>query len=103
MPDATGLELLAQDLGEAALQTVYFRKRATILIDPTHVCAVLQTMREKGYSFLASVHAGAHYPEEPRLGVVYQLLEMSRVDPITIKLRVPIDSPEVDAVTPQWP
>jgi NADH-quinone oxidoreductase subunit C len=103
MPDATGLELLAQDLGDAALETVYFRNRATIVIDPASIRTALQTMRSKGYGFLASVHGVDHYPEEPRLGVVYELLDMSRVDRITIKLRVPIDSPEVDSVTPEWP
>jgi NADH-quinone oxidoreductase subunit C len=103
MPDATGLELLAQDLGDAALETVYFRKRATIVIDPASIRAALQTMRDKGYGFLASVHGVDYYPEEPRLGVVYELLDMSRVDRITLKLRVPIDSPKVPSVTPEWP
>jgi NADH-quinone oxidoreductase subunit C len=90
MPDATGLELLAQDLGDAALETVYFREQATIVIDPAEIRPVLQTLRGKGYAFLASVHGVDHYPEEPRLGVVYQLLDMSRVD-------------RVDSVTPEWP
>jgi NADH-quinone oxidoreductase subunit C len=103
MPDATGLELLAQDLGDAALETVYFRNRATIVIDPASIRTALRTMRDKGYGFLASLHGVDHYPEEPRLGVVYELLDMSRVDRITIKLRVPIDSAEVDSVTPEWP
>ncbi len=103
MPDATGLELLAQDLGDAALETVYFRERATIAIDPTRVRSVLQALRGKGYAFLASVHGVDHYPEEPRLGVVYELLDMSRVDRITVKLRVALDAAEVDSVTPEWP
>src|SRR5579864_6575776 len=34
MPDATGLELLAADLGDAARETVHFRGQATIEIDP---------------------------------------------------------------------
>jgi NADH-quinone oxidoreductase subunit C len=103
MPDATGLELLAQDLGDAALETVYFRDRATIVIDPAQVREVLETLRGKGYAFLASVHGVDHYPEEPRLGVVYELLDMSRVDRLTVKLRVPVASPEVDSVAVQWP
>jgi NADH-quinone oxidoreductase subunit C len=103
MPDATGLELLAGELGEATLETVYFRERATIVIDPSRIRSVLQTMREKGYAFLASLHGVDHYPEEPRLGVVYELLDMSRVDRITIKLRVPVAAPIVDSVTDEWP
>jgi NADH-quinone oxidoreductase subunit C len=103
MPDATGLELLAADLREAALETLYFREQATITIDPTQVRSVLEALRERGYTFLASVHGVDHYPEEPRFGVVYELLDMRRVDRVTIKLRLAGGAPEVDSVTPQWP
>ncbi len=103
MPDATGLELLASELGEAALDTVYFREQATILIDPKSVRVVLGVLRGNGYSFLASVHGVDHYPEEPRLSVIYELLDMRRVDRVKVKLRVPVESPEVPSVTPEWP
>ena len=103
MPDATGLELLASELGDAVLETVFFRGRATLVIDPPAVRPVLETLREKGYGLLASVHGVDHYPEEPRLGVIYELLDMSRVDRITVKLRVRVSEPEVDSVTPAWP
>ncbi len=103
MPDATGLELLAQELGDATLQTVYFRDRATLLVDPAQIRSVLSQLRAKGYAFLASVHGVDHYPDEPRLGVVYELLDMSRVDRLTVKLRVPTDAPHVDSVSAEWP
>ena len=103
MPDATGLELLAQELGDATLETVYFRERATLVVDPAQIRAVLATLRTKGYAFLASLHGVDHYPEEPRLSVVYELLDMSRVDRVTVKLRVRTDAPNVDSVTADWP
>jgi NADH-quinone oxidoreductase subunit C len=103
MPDATGLELLARELGDATLETVYFRNRATVVVDPAQIRAVLQTLRGQGYTFLASVHGVDHYPQEPRLGVVYELLDMSRVDRITVKLRVPLDALRVESVTQDWP
>jgi NADH-quinone oxidoreductase subunit C len=103
MPDATGLELLAQELGDAALETVYFRERATLLVDPAQIRTVLATLRGKGYTFLASLHGVDYYPEEPRLGVVYELLDMARVDRLTVKLRVASDAPRVDSVTADWP
>jgi NADH-quinone oxidoreductase subunit C len=103
MPDATGLELIAHELGEDVIETVYFRERATLEIDPAAIRTTLQHLRGKGYAFLASVHGVDHYPEEPRLGVVYELLDMSRVDRITVKLRVPLDAPAVDSVTDEWP
>jgi NADH-quinone oxidoreductase subunit C len=103
MPDATGLELLAGELGDAALETVYFRNRATLVVDPAQIRSVLAALREKGYAFLASLHGVDHYPEEPRLGVIYELLDMDSVDRITVKLRVPVDAPTVASVTDEWP
>jgi NADH-quinone oxidoreductase subunit C len=104
VPDATGLELIAHELGDdTVLETVYFREQATLQIDPVAIRPTLQHLRGRGYAFLASVHGLDYYPEEPRLGVIYELLDMSRVDRITVKLRLPVDSPEVDSVTEEWP
>jgi NADH-quinone oxidoreductase subunit C len=103
VPDATGLELLAAELGDATLETVYFRERATLVVDPAQIRSVLEKLRAHGFAFLASVHGVDHYPEEPRLGVIYELLDMGRVDRITVKLRVPLDAPRVESVTADWP
>ena len=111
MPDATGLELIAQDLRAQpgasedgpVLDTVFFRGRGTLLVRPDSISSVLEHLRTRGYGFLSSVHGVDHYPEEPRLGVVYELLDMARVDRITVKLRVPLSDPVVESVTPRWP
>jgi NADH-quinone oxidoreductase subunit C len=63
----------------------------------------LDELRGKGYSFMASLHGVDHFPEEPRLGVIYELLDMSRVDRITVKLRLPADAAVVESVTEDWP
>ena len=101
--DATGLELIAHELGDTVLETVYFPEHATLAIDPAAIRPTLQHLRERGYTFLASVHGVDYYPEEPRLGVVYELLDMSRVDRITVKLRVPLDAPTVRSVSEDTP
>ena len=107
MPDATGLELLAQDLREkdpdSVVDTLHFRGKAAVSVAPGAIRGVLQALREHGYTFMASLHGVDYYPDEPRLGVQYELLDMQRVDRITVKLRVPTDAPEVDSVTPDWP
>ena len=108
MPDATGLELIArglrEELGEETVRdTVFFRERATVEIDPARVRAVLAHLRGQGYAFMASLHGVDYYPHEPRLGVHYELLDMSRVDRVTVLLRVPIDAPRVESVTEEWP
>ncbi len=107
MPDATGLELIAQELrdrdGDAVLDTVFFREHAAVLVSPASVPATLAHLREKGYGFLASVHGVDYFPEEPRLGVHYELLDMSKVDRISVRTRVSTEEPIVPSVTAAWP
>jgi NADH-quinone oxidoreductase subunit C len=106
VPDATGLELLAQDLRDAdpdaVLDTLHFRDRGTLIVNPGRVKPVLQSLRARGYGFLASLHGVDYYPEEPRLGVLYELLDMGSVDRLTVKARVHTNKPELDSVTSLW-
>jgi NADH-quinone oxidoreductase subunit C len=107
VPDATGLELLARELrkadADAVLDTVFFRDRATLIVNPARVREVLGALRERGFGFLASVHGVDYYPEEPRLGVLYELIDMDEVDRITVKARVATEKPEIDSVVDFWP
>jgi NADH-quinone oxidoreductase subunit C len=119
VPDATGLELIAQALREAeggqessgspVLETVFFRGRATLEVEPGSIRSVLAHLRGAGYTFMASLHGVDYYPQEPRLGVIYELLDMDRVDRITVKLRVSTEQPVLESVTPDtaqgagWP
>ena len=107
MPDATGLELIAQELRgrdeDSVLDTVFFRERAAILVSPASVPATLEALRAKGYGFLASVHGVDYFPEEPRLGVHYELIDMAKVDRIGVRTRVPVNAPTVPSVTAEWP
>jgi NADH-quinone oxidoreductase subunit C len=107
VPDAVGLELLAQELRDAdagaVLDTVYFRDKGQLVVAPAAICATLEQLRAKGYRMLVSVHGVDYYPEEPRLGVHYELLDMASADRLTVKLRVPLADPVVPSVTPDWP
>jgi NADH-quinone oxidoreductase subunit C len=111
MPDATGLELIAQrvrdELGdEAVLGTDFHRGQATILVEPQRINDVLRFLRDEDdepWGFLASVHGCDYLPDEPRLGVHYQLLSMERRDRLNVKLRVGADDPRVPTVVDLWP
>jgi NADH-quinone oxidoreductase subunit C len=106
VPDATGLELLAQELREAdsdaVIDTLFFRDRATLIVNPARVRPTLEWLKGRGYGFLASVHGVDYYPEEPRLGVLYELLDMEKVDRITVKARVHTEKPELESAVPLW-
>lgn len=116
MPDATGLELLAKELRESEdvgaqgiIATLYFRDQATLEVQPSRIRAVLAQLRKRGYRSMMSLHGVDYYPHEPRLGVHYELLDMSKIDRLTVALRLSTEAPEVDSVTqegrdgPGWP
>jgi NADH-quinone oxidoreductase subunit C len=104
MPDATGLELIAQRvrdaLGEeAVVGTSYYRDQATLEVAPRRVREVVELIArdpDEPFEFLASVHGCDYLPEEPRFGVHYELLSMERADRLRVKTRVGIG----DAVLP---
>jgi NADH-quinone oxidoreductase subunit C len=108
VPDATGLELLAGEFrdahgDDAIVGTTYFRDKAMLEVQPARVNEALELLRGKGFSFMASLHGVDYYPEEPRFGVHYELLDMREVDRITVRVRVPLESPVVPSATPYWP
>ena len=85
------------------IETVYFRDKGQIVVKPATIRSTLEHLRAKGFGMLVSVHGVDYYPEEPRLGVHYELLDMDSVDRLTVKLRVPVADPVVPSVTPDWP
>jgi NADH-quinone oxidoreductase subunit C len=107
VPDATELELTAQELREAETDSVrsteFHRGRAVIEVQPSKVKEVLAQLQGKGYRCLASLHGVDYYPEEPRLGVLYELLDMERVDRISVKARVSTQDPQIDSVVELFP
>jgi NADH-quinone oxidoreductase subunit C len=106
VPDAPGVELLAQELrdahADAVLDTEFFRGKAALHVAPAAIGDVLEALRGKGFDFLASVHGVDYFPDEPRLGVQYELLDMTKLDRLTVKLRVTTEDPRVPSVTPRW-
>lgn len=103
MPDEAGLGQLAEQLGGAVRSTMHFRGKARIEVAPESIVTVLAKLRDRGFTSLMSVHGVDYYPEEPRLGVQYELLDMKALDRVTVTLRVALDAPNVPSVTPDWP
>jgi NADH-quinone oxidoreductase subunit C len=107
VPDAPGLELLAQELREAhadaVLGTEFFRDKGAINVAPEAIGDVLEALRAKGFKHLMSVHGVDYFPQEPRLGVQYELLDRDALDRLTVKLRVPLAAATVPSVTAKWP
>ena len=111
MPDATGLELIAQRVreqveDEAVVGTSFYRRQATIEVAPARVRDVLAYLRdrdEEPWPWLMSVHGCDYLPDEPRLGVHYQLLAMERADRLNVRTRVGVDEPRLPSVADLFP
>jgi NADH-quinone oxidoreductase subunit C len=111
VPDATGLELIAQRVrdalgDDAVVGTTYYRDEATLEVAPERVrdvLAFLKNQDEEPYDFLSSLHGCDYLPEEPRLGVHYELLSMKRVERLRVKTRVSVDNAHVPSVVELWP
>ena len=107
MPDATELELTAQELREAEPDSItgteFHRGRAVLLADRSAIKPILRRLHAKGYTFLASLHGVDYYPEEPRLGVLYELLDMKQIDRISVKVRLHTEDPQIDSVVELFP
>jgi len=107
VPDATGLELTAQELREidreSVLDTEFHRDRAVLVAEPTRIHTILKHLQEKGFTALASLHGVDYYPHEPRLGVLYEMLDMKNVDRISVKARVHTEAPHIASVVELFP
>ena len=92
MPDAPGLELIAQEINKAregtVIETAHERGRATLIVSAEGAIAALTWLRDtegQRYRFLSSVHAADYLPAEPRFAVHYELLNRDRVERIHVK------------------
>jgi NADH-quinone oxidoreductase subunit C len=111
LPDATGLELIAQRVregvgDEAVTGTVFHRRAATLDVAPESVREVIAYLRdrdEEPWERLMSVHGVDYLPAEPRFGVHYELLSMARADRLNVRTRVGIDEPRVPSVVDLHP
>jgi NADH-quinone oxidoreductase subunit C len=114
MPDAPGLELIAQELNEAhegaVLGTYHEHGQACLIVDPEQVLGVLGWLRDtpsQAYTFLASVHGVDYLPAEPRFGVHYELINRDRVERLRVRAALPDVGddalPELDSCVELFP
>jgi NADH-quinone oxidoreductase subunit C len=114
VPDAPGLELIAQEVNGkfegSVLDTYYEHDQAALVVSATRVVDALRWLRDtpgQEYRFLSSVHAADYLPAEPRFGVHYELLCMSRVERLRVKAAVPDPGgeklPEIESCVELFP
>src|SRR3954471_12767121 len=102
MPDAPGLELIAQELNSSAdgsvLGTYHEHGQGCLIVNPERILDVLGWLRDtpgQEYRFLSSLHGVDYLPAKPRFGVVYELLNMPRVE--RLRVRAALSDPAASA------
>lgn len=113
MPDAPGLELIAQGIEErrqgTVIETSVAHGKATLIVNPDGVLHALSWLRdtsEQRYRFLSSLHAADYLPATPRFAVHYELLCRERMERINVKalLADPMENlPELDSCVALYP
>jgi len=111
LPDATGLELIAREVRErvaddAVVGATLAHGQAMLEVRPETIVNVLSYLKHDAaepFDFLASLHGCDYLPEEPRLGVHYQLLNRVRVERLGVKVRTTVEEPEVPSVVDLYP
>jgi NADH-quinone oxidoreductase subunit C len=103
LPDATGLELIAQEVREsvgddAVVGTDFSHDEATLEVAPAYIRDVLRSL---DFPCLMSVHGNDYLPDEPRFGVHYHLLSMERQERLHVKVR--LSDPKIDSVVDLFP
>jgi len=111
LPDATGLELIAQRVrdkvgDEAVTGTLFWRRHASLDVAPSSVRDVIAYLRDgedEPWERLMSVHGVDYLPDEPRFGVHYELLSMERADRLNVRTRVGNDDANLPSVVDLHP
>jgi NADH-quinone oxidoreductase subunit C len=92
VPDAPGLELIAQEINSssdgAVIETSVEHGAATLIVNSDKVLDALRWLRDtadQGYRFLSSLHAVDYLPAAPRFAVHYELICRERIERIHLK------------------
>ena len=117
MPDAPGLELIAQEINKGkgkagtVLETAFEHDKATLIVDAFHVLWALRWLRDEPaqqYRFLASVHAADYLPREPRFEVMMHLVSLGVAGfgdtpkRLRVKFRIPGNDARMPDLSGVW-
>jgi len=103
VPEPRTAEQIAAAIAAGVLASADLLGKPVVDVEPSAIVGALRDLRAAGFKSLMSVHGLDYFPEEPRLGVQYELVDRSALERVTVRLRVPLDDPGVPSVTPDWP
>jgi NADH-quinone oxidoreductase subunit C len=97
---------LQAHLGEAVAGLETFRGGTTVEIAAEALLAAARLLREgldPAFDLLAGLTASDSWPSDPRFSLIYIFYSTRGNDFLTLRVRVPGTSPEVDSLVPVYP
>lgn len=97
---------LALDLQEkfpgALKEVVLSAGETTLVLEAARAKDILRFMKsERGFNYLVDV-SSAHWPDDGRIDVVYQVRNLSTRDQVRVRVALPVEDPCTETVSDIW-
>ena len=86
----------------ALKEVVLSSGETTLVLEAARAKEALRFMKsERGFNYLVDV-SSAHWPEEGRIDVVYQVRNLATRDQVRVKVALPVEDPSIETVCDIW-
>ena len=86
----------------ALKEVVLSAGETTLVLEAARAKEVMRFMKsERGFNYLVDV-SSAHWPEEGRIDVVYQVRNLATRDQVRVKVALPVEDPSIETVCDIW-
>jgi NADH-quinone oxidoreductase subunit C len=97
---------LTAEIGErfpgALSEIVEYQGETTLVVEAMRAKELLRFLKaEKGFNFLADLSC-AHWPEEGRIDVVYQVRNLKTREQFRVRAALPVEDPAIATVSDVW-
>ncbi len=87
---------------DALKEAVLTPGETTLVVESAQAKAVLRFMKaERGFNYLVDVSC-AHWPDEGRIDVVYQVRNLSTREQVRVRAALPVEDPSIETVADLW-
>ena len=94
---------LIRDRFQGALkEVVEYQGETTYVVDAAAAKGVLRLLKEeRGFNYMADLSC-AHWPEEGRIDVVYQVRSLATREECRVRAALPVEAPAIPTVSDLW-
>ena len=86
----------------ALLEVVQAAGETTLVVEAGRAKEILRWMKaERGFNYLVDVSC-AHWPDEGRIDVVYQVRNLTTREQVRVRAALPVEDPTIETVADVW-